>query len=188
MKKLLLPFILIGIILFTGCTNNPDALKYIDYNTSKTPEKIDWWTISENYILGKEYSKGDIVKFEGEVNRMYWYGNSSNTYHINECSAKWTETKDFSMKNICDQLYFGGKVKIVGECYGTNNFFIKDCKIIEKYNVTLDSYISERSKMDVNGISKEEAQKLNKWCDENKECKIFEESLELSIYNLYPDL
>lgn len=189
MKKILIVILITLITGSKGCGNNPDAQKYIDANTPvKEVVSIDWWEKAEEYNGAKEYSSGDIVAFEGEVSRMYWYKGSANSYHINGCGATWSESGDFSMQGICNQLYFGGKIKIVGECYGNNSFFIRDCKIIESYNVDLDSYIENRASMDKDGISDEEAKTLNDWCKESDEIMMFEKALSPNIFDIYPEL
>lgn len=188
MKKVLIGILIAAVVVSVGCGSNPDSQKYIENNTPKEDVDINWWDKAEEYNSAKEYSKGDIVMFEGEVSRMYWYKGSANTYHIDGCGAKWSEVNDFSMQAICNQLYFGGKIKIVGEYYGNNSFFIKGCEIVEAYSVTLDSYITDRAKIDTNGISVEEAAQLNNWCKESEEIMMFEQALEPNIFDIYPEL
>lgn len=186
-KKFISALIIISSITTIGCQSNSNNETTLQSNIEEQQEIVDWWSKSEEYNVAKEYSKGDIVKFEGEVGRMYWYRGSSNSYYINGCKIKWEESKDFNMGSICNNMYFGGIIRIVGECYGTNSFFIKDCVIVEPYKVDLNLYIEERAKLDKEGISESEAITLYKWCKENEEVMRFEKALEPNIFDLYHD-
>lgn len=186
MKKLLVSVLILGSISFMGCGNNPDAKKYVEDNTPNIQEQVDWWSIAEEYNPHKEYTEGDVVYYEGEVSQTwdalsnyYWIGN-----------GEWYEHRNSTIVDRHkDALTWGGKIRVVGEAYGSNCFWIKGFEVIEAYGITLNDYISERARMGTNGISKEEAKQLMKWCNENEECKVFEEALgDQSVYDLYPEL
>lgn len=187
MKKLLVSVLILGSISFMGCGNNPDAKKYVEDNTPNIQEQVDWWSIAEEYNPHKEYTKGDVVYYEGEIDSTWDALSDTDEYWIG--FKNWYESNDFSMREYKDALPWGGKIRVVGESGASDCFWIKDFEIIEAYGITLNDYIRERTWMDKNGISKEEAKQLMKWCNENEECKVFEEALgDQSVYDLYPEL
>lgn len=176
MKKLLIA-ILIGAtaVLNMGCGNDLDLDKY--------KEKTDWWSQAEEYNIHKEYSSEDIVYCEGEIQD---WNNSIKHFYIGE--TEWFADSNFDWEYYRKNLPLGGKIRVVGECFGDDSFWIKDIEIIEAYGITLEDYIIERNSMDTNGISIGEALQLLEWCKENEDCMTFEKVLESSIFDLYPEL
>ncbi|GAA0084979.1 hypothetical protein UT300007_14180 [Clostridium sp. CTA-7] len=85
-------------------------------------ETINYKEIAEEYNSHKEYKKGDIIYYEGEVDKMTWYKDSSYTYTIGLSGIRWYQSSDFSIKKFCDQLQFGGKVKVYGEPLNGRSF------------------------------------------------------------------
>lgn len=169
--------IVLGAISFIGCGTNSTVKE----------EQINYWDIAEEYNSAKQYSSGDIVMYEGEVGKLYWNNGYTSRFYVGDMRIGWEDGIYYSMKKVAQELEFGGKIRIVGKNVG-GIFSALDCVILEKYPVTLDSYITERAKMDTDGISESEARKLYKWCEEDQYCKQFEEALENNIYNLYPDI
>lgn len=155
-------------------------------NNKKNVEKINYWEIAEEYKPGKEYISGDVIYYETDINSKHWYNDSCNSFYINtNTSGMWVNSDGFGINNILSEIPWGGKAKIVGEAYDGNKFYIKDFKIIETKPITQNDYFIERRDLSIGGISEEEAKELYKWCDENEECKKYEENLDNNIYDLY---
>lgn len=176
MKKVLISLLIGTSLLGIGCTKKTEVIEPVK-------EEINYWDLAEEYNSAKEYKKGDIVYYEGKVEK-YWAWNGLD---CEAADATWDEGNE-ELVSVWDAV-FGGEIKIVGEKstnpYKSKYFIIKDIEIIDEYPPELEDYKTIRNAVSDNGISEEEATYLKKYSSMNKECEEYEKSLDNSIYDLY---
>lgn len=176
MKKVLISLLIGTSLLGIGCTKKTEVIEPVK-------EEINYWDIAEEYNSAKEYKKGDIVYYEGKVEK-YWAWNGLD---CRVADATWDEENE-ELVSSWDAV-FGGEIRIVGvnstNPYSSKYFVIKDIEIISEYPPELEDYKTIRTSKGADGISEEEAKQFKKYCSMSKECEEYERSLENNIYVLY---
>lgn len=194
-KNLVLGLILtVGLIVGYTSVNNNKPVNNITNTKVEKAVKNENSVVkeAEEYNPYKEYESGDIVTIEGEVLSITYehlliseYANVDISLAPNYTQKKLEE--EYNLKN-------GGKVKVTVKFTtttigGIKNAKLLDLKVIEVYPFTLGDYCELRAKLEVNGISKDEATTLYSYCKDYPYAKQFEESLgDQSIFSLYPEL